>query len=189
MAGKSMYRRGFVLLRRRWATVGFAVGWFTIFGMSAAPQIAYGADEVPCWNLDLGAGGAEICALVEEAKDLLSRLKPSTADHLEKVSEQFELERSLRVQQALFREDLTWLNRGYSSRQMDVMVFIAVALSIERAIVLTGELSSVYENHHDAKTKERLESVTLYQTQALSLLRGLTRQLQDVKDYELKFFF
>ena len=169
--------------------MGFTLGLFTIFGIAALPHLSYAADKAPCWNIDLGPTGVDLCSVLEQARDFMSRLKPSTADNLEKISEEFELERSLRIQQALFREDLNWLNRGYSTRQIDVMVFIAVALSLERAMDLTVELRRAYESTADPKSKARLEAVVLYQAQALSLLHGLSRQLEKVPDYELKFYF
>jgi hypothetical protein len=79
------------------------------------------------------ASRVDPCPFLEQAHGLVPRLTPSATEYLQKVAAGFDPERSLRVQQALLREDLIWQSRGFSRRQIDLMVFISVALSLEEA--------------------------------------------------------
>lgn len=193
MAAKRLISKVFTQGRRATTTVGFVVCLFTIFGMSPATEGADGAlssdVNTPCLGGDLLPTGVDPCLLREQAQHLVSKLAPATAESLQNISAEFELERSLRIQQALFREDLNWMQRGYSARQIDLMVFIAVALSLERAKELAVELRQVMEEKPEPTIARRLGSVVLYQTQALTMLHRLSRELENVRDYELKFYY
>jgi hypothetical protein len=175
------------------ATVGSLAVVFTIFGMLS---VAVRADDgmssdvnTPCLGGELSPSGADPCLLREQAQGFMSKLAPGTAESLQKISAEFDLERNLRIQQALFREDLNWMQRGYSDRQIDLMVFVAVALSLERAKELEVELREVMKEKPEPKVARRLESVVLYQSQALSMLDRMSRELENVRDYELKFYY
>lgn len=193
MTAKRLKCKGFTQRRLAKATVGFVVCLFTIFGMSLG---ASGADGVlasdvntPCLGDHPSPSGVDPCLLRAQAQRFISRLAPGTAESLQKISAEFDLERNLRIQQALFREDLNWMQRGYSARQIDLMVFVAVALSLERAKELEVELREVMKETPEPKIARRLESVVLYQTQALTMLDRMSGDLENVREYELKFYY
>ncbi len=193
MAAKRLNCRAFTL-RWRWSKpVGFVVCLFTFFGMSI---VAEGEDsgftrdmKTSCLDGNTLPSGVDPCPILEQASHLMSRLAPSTAASLRKISGEFQLERSLRVQQALFREDLSWMQRGYSARQIDLMVFIAVALSLKRANASAVELQRVIETKPEPKIARRLDALDLYQRQAMSMLLRLSRELEDLRDDEIKFYY
>jgi hypothetical protein len=162
-----------------------ALTLFTFLGTWVNPPhaIALGADANA-----LGKGD-DAYPLIEEAHRFLSRLVPSTATHLRLVAAEFDLERNLRIQQALFREDLQWLNRGYSQKQMDLMVFIAVALSLEKAGEVKTALRSSLDDNLDPSVMSRLKAVELYQSQAVAMLRRLSRELENMPNRELRFHY
>jgi hypothetical protein len=162
-----------------------ALTLFTFFGTRMNPLHAVALEE------DTKALGTvdDAYPLIEEAHRFLSRLVPTTATHLRLVAAEFDLERNLRIQQALFREDLVWLNRGYSPKQMDLMVFIVVALSLEEAGEVKAELRGSLDDNLDPKVMSRLKAVDLYQSQAVAMLRRLSRDLESIPDREFRFHY
>jgi len=129
------------------------------------------------------------CPLIEQAYGFIPRLSHSAADYARKVAEGFDPERSLRIQQALLREDLLWQSRGFSRRQMDLMVFVSVALSLERTDAQSVELRRAFEEKGDPKDRQRIGRIDLYQSEALDLLEELSASLQSVPDSEMRFYF
>lgn len=193
MTAKRLNCKGFTWSGCVRATVGFAVILFTLFGMLPPAESADGAGtsdvNTPCLGGELSPSGADPCLLRKQAQDFVSKLAPGTAESLQKISAEFDLERNLRIQQALFREDLNWMQRGYSDRQIDLMVFVAVALSLERAKELEVELREAMKEKPESNIARRLESVVLYQSQALTMLHRMSQDLENVRDYELKFYY
>ena len=120
---------------------------------------------------------------------LVPRLTRSAAQYARKVAAGFDPERSLRIQQALLREDLTWMSRGFSRRQLDLLVFVSVALSLEQADALSVELRRSFAANGEPNDQVRLQRVDLYQSQALDLLEELSASLRTVPDNELRFHF
>jgi hypothetical protein len=135
------------------------------------------------------SSGEDLYPLIEEAHRFLSQLLPSTASNLRRVGGEFDLERNLRIQEALFREDLVWLNRSYSPLQMDLMVFVAVALSLERAGEVEAELRSSLGGDLDPKLMRRLKAVDLYRSQAMQLLHRLSGDLESLPKREFVFHY
>ncbi len=130
-----------------------------------------------------------LCSMVEEAQVLLSRLAPSTASHLKSLAQNFDVERNLRVQQGLFREDLIWQERGFTEQQPNIMVYIFVSLSLNSAGELAEEFRTSVGNDPDSKVKGRLESVTLYLTQAQLFLSQMSPTMTAVSDRALQIYF
>jgi hypothetical protein len=114
-------------------------------------------------------------------------MEPSTAEHLRVAAVEFDVERSMRVQQALFREDLVWMRRGYSQQQLDVMVFVAIALSLELSVEREATLRDEFVENPEPKTMKRLQNIVRYQTQAVDLLARLAPQLRQVPERVLAF--
>lgn len=177
-------------LAARWriVTVGLALTLFTFFGTWMNPPRVIGSSATLGEDAKT-LGEDDPYTLIEEAHRFLSRLLPSTASNLRRVAVEFDLERNLRVQQALFREDLVWLNRGYSPRQMDLMVFVAVALSLESAGEVESELHRSLEGDLDPKVMRRLKAVSLYQSQAVQMLHRLSRDLESIPKQEFGFHY
>ena len=129
-------------------------------------------------------------ASIRHAHELLSRLPRSTQEYLENVATAFQTGRSLSVQQALFREDLIWQNRGLTDRQIDLIVFVSVALSLDAAADQAAKLCrSLEEKRDEPSLQKRAANVTQYRSQALTLLAELSPGLSNVADHELRFYF
>ncbi len=168
-------------------SVLFAASWVTIF--VATSMLA--AAELPgpeCCRLFVGLPcDVNPCPLLDQAHDFLARMETSTAEHLRVAAAEFDVERNLRVQQSLFREDLVWMRRGYSQQQLDLMVFVAIALSLERSVEREAALRDEFVQSPEPKTMKRLQNIVRYQTQALALLDRLAPQLRQVPERVLAF--
>ena len=87
------------------------------------------------------------------------------------------------------REDLVWQSRGFSRRQLDLMVFISVALSLEQADGRLSELRQSFVESGDPKDQRRMEKIDMYRSQAVAFLAQLSTSLRSVRDSELRFYF
>lgn len=195
MTGNPLIHRGLTVWLK-WGSLGLGGLLFTVFGTVTPAFAASRADGAsltkqgtPCRSGDLTTEEIDPCLLVDLANELLSKLTPSTAGHLRNVAEGFDLERSLRVQQALLREDLIWQNRGFTDRQIDLMVFLAVALTLDKAAGLEIELLRSLEDSSDPEVRRRLERVRQYRRQAITFLSRVAPGLENLRDYELRFYF
>ena len=129
------------------------------------------------------------CPFLAQAHSLLPRLTHSAADYARKVAAGFDPERSLRIQEALLREDLTWLSRGFSRQQMDLMVFVAVALSLEQADARSVELRDAFAAKGDPNDQVRLKRIDLYRSEAIHLLHELSGPVAALSENDLRFYF
>lgn len=120
-----------------------------------------------------------------QAEEFLSKLNPTTAANIRRVGQEFDAERDLRIQTALFREDLVWLNRGYSAKQMDLMVFLAVYTSIKAAKALRKELEETKEEG----ALKRLVSVKIYLKAAEFYLERNSPKLKDLPNHVFRFHY
>ena len=180
--------------RTRTASAAFALVMFTrIVPSFAQPQGRLDSKtETSAAGVDRSRDQAITSCTIEDglilqAQELLSRLRPSAAQYLEYVAHRWELERTLRVQQALFREDLISQRRSFTDRQLDVMVFVVVALSVDRADARAIELETLLAEGKDSQAKRRLASVNLYRSQAFTMLSELAPRLRNIPDRELRF--
>ena len=190
----SLRRNGLELRRRAFAVAGVVLFSLACYGVLATPMPAAGnSKDAPADSLcQLQAplsNPIDPCPLLDRANALMPRLTSSAAEYARKVADGFDPERSLRIQEALLREDLVWMSRGFSRRQMDLMVFVSVALSLEQADQQSDELRRAYAATGDPQDQVRLQRIDLYQSQALSLLQELAASLQTVSDSELSFHF
>jgi hypothetical protein len=163
-----------------------AASWVTIF--VATSMFSMAEDSGPECLIIVGAP-CEVnpCTLVDQAHDFLTRMAPSTAEHLRVAAAEFDVERNMRVQQALFREDLVWMRRGYSQQQLDLMVFVAIALSLELSVEREAALRDEFVENPEPKTMKRLQNIVRYQTQAVDLLARLAPQLRQIPERVLAF--
>lgn len=185
---KGLNRGGSVVLVALLSLVGY--------GVLATPVQAAGNSNGPSADSGLVcelraplANPIDPCPLLEQAGTLLPRLTRSAAEYAHKVATGFDPQRSLRIQEALLREDLTWMSRGFSRRQMDLMVFVSVALSLERAEAKSMELRESFAANGDPEDQMRLQRIDLYQSEALDLLQDLSMSLRSVSESELRFHF
>jgi hypothetical protein len=188
MAVKRLYCKC-LAVRCRSVTVGLTLTVFTFFGTFLNPPPVIGSCHAVGADAKNFGSGDDPYPFIEEAQRYLSRLLSTTAGHLRLVSAEFDVERSLRIQEALFREDLVWLNRGYSPKQMDLMVFITVALSLETTGEVRDELRRSLDDNLDPKVMRRLKAVELYQSQAVAMLRRLSRELETLPNREFRFHY
>ena len=135
------------------------------------------------------AGGQLILLLLTSGvtsgvSEVLSKLSPLTTQHLKEAGQGFDVERSLRVQAALFREDLVWMNRGYTERQLNLMVFVAVTESMKKAEKRRDELDLTDQND-----RAKLENIKLFLKAAEFYLEREVEKLKDLKDWELDLYY
>jgi hypothetical protein len=132
---------------------------------------------------------SELCRSLDEAHSFFTRLSPAAARYVETVSSHFSLEASARIQQALLREDLVWQQKGLTPRQLDIMVLISLALSLEDAEALSLELRERATSAPDPHLEARLQRVDRFRQEAFALLQKLSADLGPVKDADLQFGF
>jgi hypothetical protein len=147
------------------------------------------ADGIVCRLQAPLANPIDPCPLLEQANTLMPRLTRSAAEYARKLSAGFDPERSLRIQEALLREDLVWLNSGLSTHQMDLMVFVSVALSLEQADARAVELRDSFAANGDPNDQVRLKRIDLYRSEALQLLDELSGSVRTISDSELRIHF
>jgi hypothetical protein len=165
--------------------VGFliAVG-LVILGYAA---MGYGDSSRPtCWKGPV-PDGIDPCRLFERARTLQSSLTRVAHRYSEELAGGLDVERSLRVQEGLLREHLAWQNEHLTERQIDLLVFVSVTVSLERAEERTVELEREFTETSDPGAERRLESVELYIAQAWTLLDELSPSLENLRKSDLKF--
>jgi hypothetical protein len=133
--------------------------------------------------------GDEACQLIAKTHRVLGRMSSSAVDYVQTVASEFNLEGNLRLQESLLREDLIWQQRGLSPEQLNVMVFVAVGLSLQDAEGLVDELRRSLGGRADADAARRLQRVQLYREQAITFLKELAPQVDKVREAELRFGF
>lgn len=138
-----------------------------------------------CWFGPI-PDGMDPCGLLTQAHDLLGRLPKPVENDVHELAEGMDIERSLRIQERLLREHLAWLDDSLTEKRLDLVVFLAIALSLDRAQGKTIELHQALEVKAEPKLEQSLQNVELYRSQALLLLTELSLSLKDISDRELK---
>jgi hypothetical protein len=158
--------------------------------LSAFPGIDSGGAraDTTCWHGPVPQG-VDPCGLIEQANDLLARLANPVERYVLEIAGGLDVERSLRVQEGLLREHLAWENDALTKRQTDVMVFVAIAVSLDRAQERIAELHGTLEGQFDERTARRLDRVELYRSQALTYLDGQSPGMREIPERELSFRF
>jgi hypothetical protein len=126
------------------------------------------------------------CGLLSQARDLLGRSPKAVENDINEMAAGMDVERSLLIQEGLLREHLAWLDDDLTGKQLDVMVFLTLAASLDRAQEKTVKLLQALEVRDDSELEGRLQKVELYCSQALSILTALSSGLKDVSDRELR---
>jgi hypothetical protein len=138
-----------------------------------------------CWFGPIPEG-MDPCGLLSQARDLLGRSPKSVENDVRELAAGMGIERSLLIQERLLREHLAWLDDSLTDKQLDLMVFLTLAVSLDRAQEKTIELHQALEAKDDSELEGRLQNVELYRSQALSLLNELSLSLKDISDRELR---
>lgn len=172
---------------------GRFVGWIVLVLIFVAMSVsgrASAGDEDPskptCWKRPVPEG-VDPCVLFERARDLQGSLPRAVETYVKELADGLELERSLRVQEALLREHLAWQNEHLTRQQIDLLVFVSVAISLERVESRSDELEREFVENNDPETKRRVNSVELYSDQAWTLLVKLSSSLANLRKSDLKF--
>jgi hypothetical protein len=111
-----------------------------------------------------------ISSSLGEMKD---RLPARTLASIEQMGREISLVRPYRLQLALMKEDLVWLNRGYSERQIMIVQVIALDTSLKRE-----------PNEEEQKRIKYVDSNKAY---GRKLVKKMLKELGDVTDRELRF--
>lgn len=104
----------------------------------------------------------------------------STVESLKKAGREVDVTRLPRIQAKLLRDDLEWMSRGYSDRQMEFMVAVVLQLGIEKAEKRLDEKDLTPE------IKARIESFLVLAPLEIERRR---KRCENMKDYELKFYY
>ena len=171
-----------IALRRRF---GFLIiVSLSIFGYAST---GHGDSSKPtCWKGPV-PDGVDPCSLFEHARTLQDSLTRAADRYARELADGLDVERSLRVQEGLLREHLAWQNDHLTARQIDLLVFVSVAVSLERAEERTAELDRELAENNGPDVKRRLESVELYSVQAWTLLGELSSPLKNLRKSDLMF--
>lgn len=172
-----------------WLTHRRRVGFLIIVGLSIAgfTSTVLGDSSKPtCWKGQV-PDGVNPCSLFEHARRLQDSLTRPANHYAKELADGLDIERSLRVQEGLLREHLAWQNDQLTARQIDLLVFVSVAVSLERAEERTAELDRELAENNDPDVKRRLESVELYSVQAWTLLGDLSFSLKNLRKSDLEF--
>jgi late competence protein required for DNA uptake (superfamily II DNA/RNA helicase) len=79
----------------------------------------------------------------------------------------------------LVREHLQWQYEDLTKRQVDALVYAAVAKRLEKTREELTSLRRELENKDDAAKRRRLESIELFRSQALTLLVRISDELEE----------
>ncbi len=129
------------------------------------------------------------CPLLEQVHTFQPKLPKSASAYLTKAAHGFDPTRRLSVQHRLFRDDLVWQGRGFSDKQLDLMVFITVGLSLELADGQLTELKEKYQKSGNPEDLLKMDKVRIYCIDAVNLLDRLSPKLKDLPLASLRIYF
>ena len=109
----------------------------------------------------------------------MAEMKPATVESIKLVSKEFIGIKPFKKQAELFVEHLDWLNRGYSDRQKTIIVLCAATIAAER---IEKEFEAEKEVDRRYYLSKFLEDFKSWSEQKI-------RELGEVKEYELRFFY
>ena len=107
----------------------------------------------------------------------------ATVTSLEKMGTEIVVTGSPIIQPKLLREDLHWMQRGYSNRQMDFIVAVVLELGLEKA---HKELAIAMD---DPELNNRIQSIESFILLGNVEIKRRKRDLLPMRDYELKFYY
>jgi hypothetical protein len=144
------------------------------------------SSEPTCWKGPV-PDGVDPCKLLEQARTLQGSLTRVAHRYSEELADGLDVERSLRIQEGLLREHLAWQNDHLTAQQIDLLVFVSVAVSLEGAEERLAELEREIAENDDSNARRRLESVALYSARAWTRLSKLSSALENLRKSDLEF--
>jgi hypothetical protein len=131
-----------------------------------------------CWEGPVPEG-VDPCKLINKGKSLVSEMGFKAERLVRELATGLDVGRSLRVQEGLVREHLQWQYEDLTKRQVDALVYAAVAKRLEKTREELTSLRRELENKDDAAKRRRLESIELFRSQALTLLVRISDELEE----------
>ena len=116
---------------------------------------------------------------LELANALKERMWPTAQLTVEKMGREVSLWRPYGIQMELLREDLVWLNQGYTPRQLLIVQAVVLGEALTRA-------AEAAKTPTDEQLKH-LSEILLYQKSGTALLEHYLKELGEVKDSEMRF--
>jgi hypothetical protein len=131
-----------------------------------------------CWD-GPAPEGVDPCKLIDKGKSLVSAMGFKAERLVRELAEGLDVRRSLRVQEGLVREHLQWQYEDLSKRQVDALVYAAVAKRLEATGEELTSLRRELESEDNADKRRRLKGIELFRSQALTLLVRLSDELEE----------
>ena len=116
---------------------------------------------------------------LDRAEAIKERMRPTAQVAAEKMGREVSLWRPYGIQMELLKEDLVWLNRGYTPRQIMIVQAVVLGEALTRAAKAAKEPDEEQANH--------LSAIMLYRKSGLLLLEKILEGLGEVKDGEVRF--
>lgn len=130
-----------------------------------------------CWE-GPAPEGVDPCKLINQGKNLVSEMGPQAERLVRELATGLDAGRSLRVQEGLVREHLLWQYEDLTKRQVDTLVYAAVAKRLGKTREEMTALRRELENEDNADKRRRLEGLELFRSEALTLLVRLSHELE-----------
>lgn len=155
-----------------------ALGVICLFLFASVAAAGMDTAASSCWEGPVPEG-VDPCKLINKGKDLTSSMGQQAEGLVRELATGLDVGRSLRVQEGLVREHLLWQYDDLTKRQVDALVYAAVAERLGK----TGEEMSVLrrelEKEDDPDKRRLLEGIELFRSQALTLLVRLSGELEE----------
>ena len=130
-----------------------------------------------CWEGPVPEG-VDPCKLINKGKNLVSSMGSQVERLVRELAAGLDVGRSLRIQEGLVREHLLWQYEDLTKRQVNALVYAAVAERLGKTREEMTALRRELDNEDDADKRRRLESIELFRAQALTLLVRLSDELE-----------
>lgn len=134
-----------------------------------------------CWEGPV-PDGVDPCKLINKGKGLVSGMGYKAERLVRELASGLDVGRSFRIQEGLVREHLQWQYEDLTKRQVDALVYAAVASRLEKTREELTLLRRELERKDDADKRRRLESIELFRSQALTLLVRISDELDETSD-------
>lgn len=116
-------------------------------------------------------------------KEYFDQMREATVESLKKMGSEVVVTNNPKIQAQLLKEDLIWMQKGYSDRQMDFIVAVVLQLGLEKAYT---ELEKVKDDLEKEKIKERIELFIILGEPEVERIK---ESVLPMKDYELNFYY
>ncbi len=131
-----------------------------------------------CWEGPVPEG-VDPCKLINKGEDLASSMGHQAEQLVRELATGLDVGRSLRVQEGLVREHLLWQYEDLTKRQVDALVYAAVAARLGKTGEEMTALRRELEKEDNPDKRRFLEGIELFRSQALTLLVRLSDELEE----------